>query len=292
MGNEPNQVYFMLAILLVLSSGFLHSVWNLFTKRSVNKNVFLWLCQWIGVIVYLPGVISSLFHDVPIKEEGYYFLFTSMILHGIYVVLLAKTYSLGDLSQVYPIMRGMSPMLVPLLSVIFLNQHLSINGWIGVLTIVVGIVMISGFRSGQHSFLSNKVILLAAAVGISIASYIVVDAMSLRYWSPIVLNEATNLGNGLALSFAVLRSGAIRNEWRINWKTVILGGVLAPGGYLLFLYALSMAPVASLAPMREIGTVFGTLLGIFILHEKQGKNRIMASIVITTGVILLGISSH
>ena len=70
---------------------------------------------------------------------------------------------------------------------------------------------------------------------------------------------------------------------------MLLGGVIAPGGYLLFLYALSLAPVTQLAPMREIGTVFGTTMGIFILREKQGTRRIVTSILITVGVIILGI---
>lgn len=131
--------------------------------------------------------------------------------------------------------------------------------------------------------------LLALGVGISIASYIVVDKIALNYVSPIVLNQATNIGNLLILSWATFNSGVIRSELKVNWKIMLLGGVIAPGGYLLFLYALSLAPVTQLAPMREIGTVFGTVMGIFILREKQGTRRILTSILITVGVIILGI---
>ena len=84
-----------------------------------------------------------------------------------------------------------------------------------------------------------------------------------------------------------MRSSAIRKEWRINWRMIILGGTLAPGGYILFLQALELMPVSQLAPMREIGTVFGTIWGIFLLKEPQGKSRILASIVITAGIIIL-----
>jgi drug/metabolite transporter (DMT)-like permease len=65
------------------------------------------------------------------------------------------------------------------------------------------------------------------------------------------------------------------------------GGVLAPGGYILFLKALQLMPVSQLAPMREIGTVFGTFFGVFLLNEPQGRNRIIASVVITAGIFLL-----
>jgi drug/metabolite transporter (DMT)-like permease len=245
----------------------------------------------LAVIIYLPWVILDLSH---FNQTGssYLYILASMFLHSVYTILLAKTYSLGDLSQVYPIMRGTSPLLVPLIGVIVLNQHLDLKGWGGILMIVTGIILISGIRFGKQSNQSLKPILLASGVGISIASYIIVDALLLRYWSPLVLNELLNLGNAIALSYAVFRSGAIRNEWKINWKTALLGGILAPGGYLLFLYAISLAPVVQLAPMREIGTVFGTFLGIFILNEKQGKSRIIASVIITIGVILLGFSGR
>ncbi|WP_018133475.1 EamA family transporter [Effusibacillus pohliae] len=100
---------------------------------------------------------------------------------------------------------------------------------------------------------------------------------------------AGNFANMAALSWAVLRSHEIRQEWAMNWRTVLLGGVMAPGGYLLFLYAAGMASVSQLAPMREIGTVFGTVLGILVLRERQAVRRILSSVLITTGVIMLGI---
>jgi len=136
---------------------------------------------------------------------------------------------------------------------------------------------------------SSKAPLLALAVGICIASYIVVDKVVLNFVSPVVLNEVTNIGNLLALSWATFHSGGIRHELKANWKIMLIGGIIAPGGYLLFLFALSLAPVAQLAPMREIGTVFGTVMGIFILREKQGTRRIFTSLLITVGVIILGI---
>ncbi|MNI30451.1 4-amino-4-deoxy-L-arabinose-phosphoundecaprenol flippase subunit ArnE [compost metagenome] len=213
----------------------------------------------------------------------------SIALHGVYVVLLAATYVVGDMSQVYPIMRGTSPILVPILGVTFLHEELSAVGWSGVALIVLGIVLLSNIKFKRNQLSSSKAPLLALAVGICIASYIVVDKISLNYVSPVVLNEATNIGNLLILSWAAFKSGAIKSELKVNWKIMLLGGIIAPGGYLLFLFALSLAPVAQLAPMREIGTVFGTMLGIGILREKQGNRRIVTSLLITAGIIVLGI---
>lgn len=279
------------AVLLVLGSGFLHSLWNLYTKKSIDKNVFLWFCQLVAVVLFLPWAIIE-WDGSRLSGEGLVMVLASMALHGLYVVLLAAAYSAGDLSQVYPIMRGTSPLLVPLLAVTLLGQSLSAAGWAGVGLIVVGIAWLSNIKLGKATARAPapwKAPLLALAVGVCIAGYIVVDAAALDYVPAVVLNEATNIGNLLALSWAALRSGGMRKELRANGKVILLGGVIAPGGYLLFLFALSIAPVAQLAPMREIGTVFGTILGILILREQQGARRIAASLLITLGVIIIGV---
>lgn len=279
------------AFILVLGSGFLHSVWNLYTKKSINKNVFLWYCQLIAIIALMPWAIAE-WPDTPITGAGWLIIAASAVLHGLYTILLAAAYSVGDLSQVYPIMRGTSPLLVPLVGVFLLGEELSIYGWLGVGAILIGIAALSDAgllrRSGPAAG-SWKAPLFAFAVGVCIASYIVVDKIALDYASPVLLNEMTTIGNLLALSPAAFISGGMREELKRNGKTMLLSGIIAPGGYLLFLFALTLGPVAQLAPMREIGTVFGAVMGIMILREKHGAKRIASSLLITAGVIGLGL---
>lgn len=278
-----------LAGILVVSSGFIHAVWNLYTKRSLDKNVFLWCCQLIAVVVFLPWALMEL-DEVRYSLAALALTLASMLLHGLYVVLLAAAYTAGDLSQVYPIMRGTSPLLVPLAGVLLLDERLTAQGWAGVLLIVLGIVLVSGVKlRGGSAKTPYKALLLALSVGLCIAGYIVVDKVALQYVPAVVLNEASNIGNALALTWAAVRPGAVRRELSLNWKVIVLGGVLAPAGYLLFLFALGLAPVAQLAPMREIGTVFGTIMGIFVLREAQGGRRLLCSLLITAGVIMLGV---
>jgi drug/metabolite transporter (DMT)-like permease len=275
------------AFLLVILSGLTHSIWNLFTKRSIDKNVFLWYCQWAAMLIFLPFVLIQWRTIGTVPVPGWLWIVASMVLHGVYVLLLAKTYTVGALSQVYPIMRGTSPLLVPLIGVLILNETLKLQGWIGVVCIVAGIILVGDRKTrGFRTFL-DKSIVLAFMVGIMITAYTVVDKVTLEYIPSVTLNWATNFGNLLALTFIAVQSQGKRREWITNWKTILLGGLLAPGGYILFLRALEMMPVSQLAPMREIGTVFGTLMGIFILHEPQGRSRIAASILITLGIILL-----
>jgi drug/metabolite transporter (DMT)-like permease len=277
-----------IAMVLVLGSGFVHSVWNLFTKKSIDKNVFLWLCQWVAILAFLPWAILDIGH-LRNQSIAYLCLFASMFLHGLYVVLLAKTYTVGDLSLAYPIMRGTSPLLVPIVGTLFLNESLSGRGWISLGFILLGIVLLSGKEWSKKANQSLKAVPLALGVGTCIAAYIIVDKLTLNYMSPVLLNMATNVGNMLALSWVIMKPNELKREWIANWKTILLGGILAPGGYLLFLFALSLAEVAQLAPMREIATVFGTVLGILVLHERQGLRRVAASVIITLGVIALGV---
>jgi uncharacterized membrane protein len=276
-----------LAIILVILSGLSHSVWNLFTKKSINKNAFLWFCQWAAILIFLPVVIFEIPTIEQVPTSGYFLILTSMLLHGAYVLLLAKSYTIGDMSQVYPIMRGTTPLLVPIFGVLLLSETVHWLGWIGILCIVSGIVLVGDRKNKGLRKIVDKSILLAVLVGIMITSYTIVDKVTLQYIPAFTLNEATNIGNMLALTYVTIKSQAIRQEWKVNWKTILLGGLIAPGGYILFLKALEFMPVSQLAPMREIGTVFGTLMGIFILHERQGGSRIVASVLITGGIILL-----
>lgn len=281
-----------LAMLLVITSGLLHAIWNLFAKKSLDKTAFLWWLQLVAVLVYIPAALTAIYQQhVPL--HGYLLLFVTAIIHGLYVMLLAKTYTLGDLSHVYPFMRGMSPLMVPMIGVILLGEHLPVLGWLGVFAILSGIWSLSGWnrRLGNPwtpRRNSNHAIRWAFCVGIAVTCYTAFDKVALHYIPAATLTDACNFGNLLALTWWALKSGGLKREWHINWKPIIIGGIISPGGYLLFLIALHFLPVAQLAPMREIGTVFGTILGITVLKEQQGRRRVGASILIAAGVMILG----
>ncbi|MBW7474425.1 DMT family transporter [Paenibacillus oenotherae] len=273
------------AISIVILSGMFHATWNTLTKNSGNKNVFLWYSQVIAIVIFLPWAIIDL-QSAVFAWEGVLLLAASAAVHGMYILLLARAYIVGDLSQVYPIMRGTSPLLVPLVAVVILGEPLPIGGWIGIAVIVTGIFMISnGFKLREQGAAAAY----AFAVGISITLYTVIDKLALEYVQPALLNIVTNVGNLAVLSLFALRSRGMLHEWRTNKRAIVVAGVLAPSGYLLFLFALNLAPLAILAPMREVGTVFATLFAIVLLKEKQGARRIWSSVIITSGIICLGL---
>lgn len=130
--------------------------------------------------------------------------------------------------------------------------------------------------------------MFAFGVGLCITGYTLTDKLILEYISPLALLGLCNIGYMLVLTAPALRSKKIREEWRSNAVALVVGSILSPGSYLLFLYAMNLGPLSHLSPIREIGTVFGTLLGILILKEQQGRLRIVMSIAITAGIIMIG----
>lgn len=274
------------AILLVTISGLLHALSNICTKKSINKEAFLFSTQLISLIIFLPICL-------PLIMKGNFSNFAlllfacSALAHGLYFLLLARLYTISELSQTYPIIRGSSLLIIPLFGVIFLNEKISAIGWIGISVIICGIIFISEIRLSR---LNHKTLLLALGVGGSIALYILIDKMALQYIDPITLNQIGTLGNVVILAPIIFhhRLKTFKNELSKNYKLIIAGSLLAPSSYMLFLWAIKMAPISVLAPLREIGTVFGAMIGVYFLKESNGKNRIIASIIITCGILLLG----
>ncbi|SEN02674.1 DMT family transporter [Paenibacillus sp. OK076] len=281
----------ILPIVLVLASGMAHAVWSMFTKRSLNKSVFLWSIMMIPTVILLPVLIVELVRE-PLSMSAYALLVLSMALQALYSWLLSQTYELGDLSQIYPIMRGTSTLLVPLIGVAFLGETLSMFGWLGIACMIVGFTVLSGVgsRDGKSGsrVIGSKPVLMALCVGLCTTSYVFVDKLNLEHISPLSLLEVTNIGFVAGLTPALLASRQLRQEWQKNRSTIMLGALLNPGSYLLFLFALQQSPMARLGPLREVGTVFAAFLGILLLKEQQGKKRILCSIVIFGGILLIG----
>lgn len=273
-------------IALVILSGFLHAIWNVIAKHSRNKVAFLISIQAISLTVFLGTAYRGFLHTVWTTQTIVLFML-SMLFHGVYFVLLSKAYSRWDISQVYPIIRGTSSLIVPLTAIFFLQERLAPMGWMGVVSIVGGIFLLSELKFNQSAL--EGPLWIALGIGACVSGYIVIDKLAIQYSDPLTVNWVSTLGNILALSLFIEKK-ALKIEWQANKRWMLAGSILAPLSYIIFLFACQQGQIAQLSPIREIGTVFGTAFGIFILKEKKGKRRIFASILITTGILLLGLN--
>jgi len=279
----------LLALLLVLSSGLTHALWNLFTKRSIHKSVFLWCIHSVTLIILMPYFLIEM-SQLTLSPKVYGFILLSMTIQGGYILLLSKAYTHGDMSQVYPFMRGLGAMLTSLCSLVIFHEQISTAGVIGLSVIVFSLFALSGIRAGSRHNVNVKALGYACLVGLCISGYTLTDKAILDAGvSPVLLIQLSNISYFVALIIPVLRSGQLQREWSVNWRTILLGSVLAPGSYLLFLFAMRLTPLAHIAPIREISTVFGTIFGILVLREQQGSRRIVTSALITSGIITIAV---
>ena len=259
-----------MAIYLVILSGFFHALWNVIAKRSHTKIAFLLSIQYISFIVFTPIALPG-FLAIQWDIKAMIILFFSMLFHGVYFIWLARAYTHWDLSQIYPIIRGSSSLIIPLIAVFFLGESLTPMGWVGVGSIVVGIVFLGDLHIKQTDY---SPLILSVGIGACVASYVVIDKLSLAYASPITVNWIGTFGNLFALSFVAPGKVLIKLEWKKNLIWICLGSILAPLSYLVFLYASQLAQLAQLAPIREIGTWFIN----FLLTSIAGFNIKLQSV--------------
>lgn len=277
------------SILLVVTSGMMHAVWNMLVKQCNDKKNFLWLILVPVTVVLLPFFFREALTEA-LPARAYLFVVLTMIAQAAYAMLLAKTYEVGEMSQVYPLMRGTSTLLIPVLGVVFWHESLSWLGWLGLIGIAMGFIVVSGrgrAKGGNEPL--GKPVWLALCVGLCTTGYVLLDKVNLGYWSPMALLGISNVGFMLGLLPSILQVSNWRKVIAGQRKTLAFGALLSPGSYFLFLVALQYAPVAHLSPIREVGTVFGTCLAIFVLKEKQGTRRIVSAVVIASGIVMIGI---
>lgn len=281
-----------IALIFVLCSGLAHALWNLFAKQSEDKSVFLWAIYAPATVLLLPVLFAELAHARYTAGE-WLLLGASLGMQALYAALLSLTYRMGDLSQVYPLMRGMPTLLVPLAGALLLGERMPPWGWLGIGCMLIGFVVMIGRPQGGHADKESlKPIALAVCVGLCIASYTLIDKVNLQHISPLALLEVTNIGFMLGLTPAACKRGRLRRTIGNHWRTMGLGAALSPGSYLLFLLAAGQADVSAISPVREVGIVFGTLFGLFILKERQGVRRVTASAAVAAGIVLVAASAH
>ncbi|HUF54219.1 MAG TPA: EamA family transporter [Dehalococcoidia bacterium] len=287
------------AFALVIASAVLHAAWNFLLKRGFNKTAFFWcMCGTSALLVVPMGVTVAIIRGLEWKTLGYGV--GTMVPHGFYAYTLARSYSVGDLSSVYPIARGMGPALVPLFAVILLGESVSALAVVGIVMVVAGIyathIDTRFLRDLSHplKILAAPATQFALLTGVIIAWYTLWDKTSIDADThPLTVNGFAMAGNFIFLTpFALLavERDILMREWTTKWRDIIAAGILAPLGYVLVLIALTTSRVSYIAPAREVGIVLGAALGVLVLGEGYGMTRIWGSVLIVAGCIVLGVA--
>ncbi|MFW6195045.1 MAG: EamA family transporter, partial [Chloroflexota bacterium] len=273
------------AVLLVVMSAFAHALWNFLAKRAERPEVFTWWMAAAANVILLPLAVYLLITETP-QPDGWLFLAATWVLHLVYFLTLSRAYRDGDLSLVYPVARGTGLVMIPIAGVAVLGESVSPPAIAGAAAIVVGIFTLSWwgrFREVLRSpFKTFRAPGMAYAVvtGLVIAAYSAVDKRGVDHVTPMLYMFILTTSGSLGLLPIIARyhaREAFVHEWKVNATTIIAGGLLQFAAYALVLTALQVSRVSYVGPFREIGLVFGVLLGTLVLREPFPAGRILGS---------------
>jgi len=266
----------------VLGAALLHAAWNTLVKSSEDKELDTYAiaagCGLIAVVV-LP------FLPMP-APASWPWLAGSAAVHILYFVFLAGAYRYGELSYVYPIMRGGGPMIVAASGAAVFAEALSGGQWLGVLLVCGGIV---AFASGAHD---RRATLFALANAVVIGAYTLIDAQGVRASAaPASYTLWFFAANALVIIAMgrLKRGSAVPRYLGRHWRRALLGGACSVGSYGIALWAMTRAPVALVAVLRETAVIFGAVLAALVLKEKLTRRRLFATGAVLAGLILLRI---
>ena len=272
-----------LVFALVLSAALIHAVWNALVKGASDRTITFALVMAGHTI---PALIAAPFLPLPDAQTGVY-LMASVLIHWAYYYLLVSAYRFGDLSLVYPIARGATPLLVALSAFFFINESLSLQGWTGLVLVSAGILALAVFSSQQEK--PFMAVAYALATAMTIATYSVVDGVGIRLSSdPISYIAWLFILEGVVFFFIVIpRKKRLMQFSRNQIILGLMGGVLAGLAYGLVLYAKTMAPLGMVSALRETSVIFAAMIGLFWFGEGPARPRLSAAVIVTLGIVLL-----
>ncbi len=267
------------ALVFALAAAVLHAVYNLILARSDDTDATVAAAMVVGVGVLVPIAILRW----RVEAEAWPYVAVSSALELVYFAMLALAYRRADLSLIYPIARGLAPVLVLVVGFVLLGQHVSLLQGLGVVVVAVGVVLVRGLR-GAADLVDLG---LAGALALAICSYTLVDQQGLRFADPLAyLVLVVGIPGSIFFGFVVARGGPRRVRAAAGWP-VLAGGIGVVAAYGLVLAALTMTAAAGVAAVREVSVVIATGLAAVVLHERVGAARLAGAVVVVTGVALI-----
>jgi drug/metabolite transporter (DMT)-like permease len=266
----------------VLGAALLHASWNALLKSGSEPLLDTALVASAGSVLALPLA----FLVAPPEPASWPYIAASASVHLGYYTALAGAYKAGDLSHGYPIMRGVAPLLVAAASWLWFGEPLSVPAWTGVLLICGGVLSL-GMAGGGASRKATAWALLNALI---IALYTLADGAGVRVSGGAdryVVWLFIFQGIPFTLAVALLTRGALLRHAAVHWRRGFAGAVLSGLSYGIALWAMTRAPVAIIAALRETSVIFAALLGAWFLKEGHLKERLSGAAIVLAGLVAL-----
>ncbi|WP_371231373.1 EamA family transporter [Pseudomonas sp. QE6] len=274
----------MLATTLVLLAALLHATWNTLVKFSNDRLLVVACMDMVGL-----GAALALLPWIAIPPaEVWPWLLAAVSLQLVYRVLLIQAYKVGDLGLVYPLMRGLSPLVVLALTLYFGGEQLTGKQILGILLIPLGMLfLLKGGGGSKLPWIAYPTVLL---MGLCIGSYTWIDGNALKLW-PRPLDYLVWLSLLSGLPFPVMamvgRTRAFAKFWINDWKLGISVGLCVLLSYGLVLWAMQLGSIAEAAALRETSVLLVVLFGMRFLKEPFGLPRLAACSLVLAGMLVM-----
>jgi drug/metabolite transporter (DMT)-like permease len=270
----------------VLFAAACHAGWNAAIKRTLDSLVTTVLIAVGAGIVAAPLMFVF---GLP-ALAAWPWLIASIAIHLFYFAGLIESYRAGDLGQVYPIARGAAPLMTAMVSTAYVGEALGPFGWGAVVLLAAGVLLLS-LRGGRDlQKLDRHAVGFALFTAVTICAYSIVDGVGARLAGTANAYSAA-LFVGIApvvVAYALVRRGpSVLAEMMPFWKTGLAGGALAVISYSIAIWAMTVAPIALVAALRETSVLFGAIIAVAFLKEPLRATRVVAAILIVAGLAMI-----
>jgi drug/metabolite transporter (DMT)-like permease len=272
--------------LAVLIAAACHAGWNALLKLDLEPTVATSLVATASGLVVVPFVFLT---GMP-NAAAWPYIVASVIIHIGYYLALAEAYRTGDLGQAYPIARGSAPLLTAILAGVLLGEVLGGYGWAGVILLAAGILLfaVRGGRAAQP--FDARSVGFALLTALTITAYTLVDGVGARYAGSAAAYTAwLFLISGAVMTvFGFWRVGPrLVGDFKSHWPLALAGAALSTAAYAIAIWAMTVAPIALVAALRETSVLFGALFASLFLREPWIAARIGATALVLAGALLL-----
>jgi drug/metabolite transporter (DMT)-like permease len=274
----PNEAIYGVVLLAAVA----HALWNAIVKASSDKLLTLATIRAMGLAF---GCLLIFFVPMPAPKSWPFLIAAIFVLYAYYAFVL-NGYRVGDFSLVYPIARGVAPLLVAGLAASLVGELLTVGQLVAVLLTSTGIVVLAFNRGARQ----KGAVPFAIATGVSIAGYTFLNGLGVRHGGTVLGYLALleiGTGTGVLLFTILRRRAGIIVFSRSQGFRGIAAGFLSIGGYLAGLWAITLLPMAPVTAIRETSVVFGAIIGVVVLRESLGPQRIAAACLVAAGIMAL-----
>jgi drug/metabolite transporter (DMT)-like permease len=270
----------------VLFAAACHAGWNATIKRTLDP---LATTVLISIGAALVSLAALPFVGLP-KAAAWPWVIASVLVHLVYFAALIESYRAGDMGQVYPIARGTAPLMTATMTTLFVGEQLGLLGWLGIVLLAAGVLLLS-LRGGRDlASLNRRAVGFALFTAVTVCAYSLVDGIGARLaGSANAYSVALFVGIGpVMVAYALFRSGqSVFPVMARFWKTGLTGGTLQLGSYGIAIWAMTLAPIAIVAALRETSVLFGALIAVLFLKEPLRLSRIVAALMIVAGLVAI-----